>query len=129
MAHSFPSSAKLVIPTTYDGDLILLRDGPKCWALLFSTSGAARAYRIAAGLTDSKRANWPIYPSEGMASALQQRFASAGHEVVGALLDPAAASPQSGTSVSMDQLLEWADGWASADNPLRSLTDRVWTRS
>ena len=129
MAHSAPSPAQLIIPTTYDGDLILLRDGPKCWALLFSTRGAARAYRLAAGLTDSKRANWHVCPSEGMASALQQRFASAGHEVVGALLDPAAASPQSGTSVSMDQLLEWADGRASADNPLRSLTDRVWTRS
>ena len=127
MAHSAPSPAQLIIPTTYDGDLILLRDGPKCWALLFSTRGAARAYRLAAGLTDSKRANWPLSPSEGIASALQQRFASAGHEVVGALLDPAAASPQSGTSVSMDQLLEWADGRAGADNPLRSLTDRDWT--
>jgi hypothetical protein len=129
MADSSPSSAKLIIPTTYDGDLVLLRDGPKCWALLFSTSGAARAYRIAAGLTDSKRANWPIYPSEGMASALQQRFAAAGAEVTGALLDPAAACPQSGTSVSIDQLLEWVDGRAGPDNPLRSLTDRDWTRS
>jgi hypothetical protein len=117
------------MPTTGDGDLVFLRDGPKCWALLFSTRGAARAYRLAAGLTDSKRGNWFISPSEGMASALQGRFASAGHEVAGALLDPVAASPQSGTPVSIDQLLEWADGRPGADNPLRSLTDRDWTKS
>jgi hypothetical protein len=116
------------MPTTGDGDPVFLRDGPKCWALLFSTPGAARAYRLAAGLTDMKKFNWLIFPSEGMASALQQRFAAAGGEVAGALLDPAAASPQSGTPVSIEQLLHWADGRAGADNPLRSLPDREWTR-
>jgi hypothetical protein len=129
MAHLSPSTASLVMPTTGEGDLVFLRDGPTCWALLFSTRGAARAYRLAVGLTDNKRGNWFVSPSEGMASALQQRFASAGHEVVGALLDPVTASPQSGTLVSIDQLLEWADDRAGVDNPLRSLTDRNWTRS
>src|SRR5262249_47751947 len=124
--HSSPSAATLYMPTTGDGDLVFLRDGPKCWALLFSTRGAARAYRLAAGLTDPKRANWMIYPSEGMASSLQQRFAAAGGEVAGALLDPATPSPQSGTPVSIEQLLHWADGRAGADNPLLSLRDREW---
>ena len=52
MATSLPSSVSLYLPTTGDGELVFLRDGSRCWALLFSTRGAARGYRRAAGLTD-----------------------------------------------------------------------------
>jgi hypothetical protein len=126
MADSSPSSASLFMPLTGDGKPVFLRDGSRCWALLFSTRGAARAYRIAAGLTDKKRANWQIWPSTGMADRLRQRFGEAGNEVVGALLDPVAASPASGTPVSLDQLTQWAEGCAGEGNPLRTLPDVNW---
>ncbi len=52
--HATPSPASLIMLQAGDGELVFLRDGARCRALLFSTRGAARTYRLAAGLADPK---------------------------------------------------------------------------
>jgi hypothetical protein len=80
--------AQFVAPLTSENDMIFLRQGEECWALLFTSSNAVQTYREAAGIQD--QINTSI--ARGPAHFWREQFGRPGNHVVGALLDPTVPS-------------------------------------